>query len=226
MAKTYAKVQSVLFLGTQPFTGTLTSTVIGNTLIAVLSHSYLGCPVTLSDNLGNVWTRRLQGDYRSSGANVFYVFTAPVTVAGTVIVTAAASCGSSSNGVLAEYSGIVTGNPFDAGSFRVVNIGSPNSTNIDLTTAENDELLISLQNTPASNATQADSPTVELNKNVGGSRLSAETHAATAGVNTAFHTQTSGSGDNVLWIAGFKQAPSGFTPSPQMHQMMMAGGLM
>lgn len=94
---------------TYPFSLTFPNPIAaGNTLLYIGNHSYRGCPVSISDTLGNVWSGELSGQAALPFVGALLeVFAASVTVAGTDTVTIRANCGQPvRHGWLLEVSGL------------------------------------------------------------------------------------------------------------------------
>lgn len=83
---------------------------VGNTILILGQHSYLGCPPNCTDSLGNTYTR--SSAYSAAGGYFFYVWTAPITTGGTCTVTFTMSCGSMHSVALIEVSGLAA-SPYD-----------------------------------------------------------------------------------------------------------------
>lgn len=83
----------------------------GNTICVIMEHSYLGCPPSITDTLGNTYTSKGANPSPVAGRFLF-VFTAPVTSTGANTLTITFSCGNSFAFFAAEVSGLVT-DPFD-----------------------------------------------------------------------------------------------------------------
>lgn len=87
----------------QAFGSNVTS---GNRIIVSLLHSYTGCPVTVSDSLGNTYTSRgAQPDLITGQQLFWWVFDAVSGSSGANTVTASASCGNFFGMAILEVSG-------------------------------------------------------------------------------------------------------------------------
>jgi hypothetical protein len=99
-----------------PFTVALPSPVtVGNDIIVIWSHSYTGCPPSLTDSLGNTYARAGQFLVSGVGGDI-EAHSARVTTAGTPTLTFAAGCGQSDvwTGWVFEATGLApTGVLFD-----------------------------------------------------------------------------------------------------------------
>lgn len=107
----------------------------GNHILIVLAHSYAGCPVTATDDLGNAYA--FEGTQLRNGTSSYLeVFTAPVTTGGTCTVAPAAGCGTARAGIILEVSGLdqatpylgendasVMASPVSSGTIAGVNVG-------------------------------------------------------------------------------------------------------
>lgn len=87
----------------QAFGSNVTS---GNRIIVSVLHSYLGCPVSISDTLGNTYTSRGSQPDLIAGQQLFwYVFDSVSGSSGANTVTASASCGNFFGMAILEVSG-------------------------------------------------------------------------------------------------------------------------
>lgn len=86
---------------------------VGNHVLIVCEHSYFSCTPSIDDSLGNAYTRKGTGaDIAGDGFYRAWAFQAPITVGGSLTITAHMACGSLRVFAMMEVSGLVT-DPFD-----------------------------------------------------------------------------------------------------------------
>jgi hypothetical protein len=95
----------------------------GNTALVFCSHSYEGCPVTITDSQGNTYTRNVFNT--GTVAAVYSVFSAPIGSSAALTITFNMACGQTVFSALHEVSGLQA-SPFDQ-SNRLSNTSSPSN---------------------------------------------------------------------------------------------------
>lgn len=148
----------------------------GNTIVGLMVWSYAGCPPTATDTQGNVFTRT---GISTSGSEMFYVFTAPVSVSGPDTITITAGCGNSRATFFAEYSGMAS-NPLDKMSTQLNSANPVSSGNV--TTTANGELIAGMFVVSAGGYTYTSPPGTDQRLVSSGNDIFQDQIQATAGV--------------------------------------------
>lgn len=185
------------------------SVTVGQTIIALFSHSYTGCPITVTDDLGNTYTKRSANIGVSSHTQ--WVFTAPVTTGGTCTLSVNRACGNTQVSWAIEVANIASGNPFDGENVKS-NASSPCDT-AGFTTTADDDLIVGQFLSDALPTITASSGTTILTDSAG--RILTIENGATAG--TQNPTCTSSGGFPVYGEgSGFKQTAGGAAVSKRL----------
>lgn len=86
------------------------NTVAGNAIVVMLTHSYLGCPPSLTDSQGNTYTSK--GANPTPGSGRLWVFTAVAGSSAACTITVSMACGNAFLFFACEVSGLQS-DPFD-----------------------------------------------------------------------------------------------------------------
>jgi hypothetical protein len=136
------------------------NTVAGRQIVVLLYHSYLGCPVTLTDSQGNTYTQHSANPTGNTG--YLYVFTAVAGQSAACTITAAFSCGNIRQYFAAEVSGLDTSSIFDVEAVAL-DTGTPYG--VGVTTTTDGALVMTMFNKEGGDpgATSIDSPFTLVN---------------------------------------------------------------
>lgn len=122
MAATRVQVVSDLTGVSSGATVTFASNVtVGNTVTVIMANHYAACPPTLTDNLGNSYTRVVTGGVASGVTYPLFAFTAPITTGGACTITLAMGCSALAFWFATEVAGL-SASPFE--SYSVLNNAS------------------------------------------------------------------------------------------------------
>jgi hypothetical protein len=133
------------------FPGNVTA---GNAIIVMLSHTYLGCPPSITDTQGNTYTSKGSQPSDGSSGN-FWIFTAVAGSTGANTLTVSFGCGFAKHFLAVEASGMAS-DPFDVQGVleHVSTYGAA------ITTTEDGELILAMWSKLGSDieASSVDSP--------------------------------------------------------------------
>lgn len=174
------------------------SVVVGDTILVLFGHSYPPCAPSVSDNLGNTYTRVVNGTQVAS-TTPQYAYFAPVTTGGSCVVTVTAGCGVTRVGIYAaEYSNL-TASPYDDSHSADASTNSFSSGNVTTTAA--DDLLVGIF--AGSDPMSVGSGTSRFNPGVSG-QLYTDQNVSAAG--TAAATAVSSGTSNIAFAYAWKQS--------------------
>jgi hypothetical protein len=182
-----------------PFTSNVTA---GNTIIVMVTHSYLGCAPTVTDSQSNTYSPK--GAQPTSATGYFHIFTAVAGSTGACTVTITFACGNVRQYYIVEASGLDS-DPYEDQATQS-DTTSPYGAG-DVTTTVNNSLILSMWNKEGSDPdiTSVSSP-MTLDDNTD---LFATAYGILASAGNVNPEVTGPSGTIVCFTAAFKATAGG-----------------